>query len=69
MLKLRPILFNDFINNRTTEIHDRLLLRDREQYQLFLEYECAENDMNNREDEVIYRQGLVDGIKLKALIP
>jgi hypothetical protein len=91
MLKPWPILFNDFMNNRTTEIHDRLLLRDREhirlakesrrvmdrlivslnpeQHQLFLEYESAANDVKNWEDEVIYRQGLIDGIKLKALIP
>ncbi len=86
MLKTWPFLLEDFLGDRTLELCQKLLSRDREyirrekeydqaldrftgslgpeEFRLFLDYESAANAMAGREDELIYRQGLIDGVRL-----
>ena len=86
MLKTWLVIFKDFLNDRTTELYDHLILHDRkharlakesrhamnqltaslapEQHELFLDYESAVNCLLNREDELIYQQGLIDGLRM-----
>ena len=90
MLKSWTLILNDFLIDRTMELHDHLLPRDREylrlqkeysqatdelaarlgpgEYRLFLDYEKAATSLVNRSDELIYKQGLIDGLRLGNLI-
>ena len=44
---------------------DQLIARlDLDQYQLFLDFESAATSLVNRSDELVYRQGLIDGVRL-----
>lgn len=90
MLKPWPAILNDFLIDRTAEIHEALVPRDREYqrlhadfsrtmdqltagfdpetYQLFLDYESAATGRVNRSEELVYRQGLIDGLRLGRYI-
>jgi hypothetical protein len=89
MLKTWPVIFKDFVINRTIEL-DKILSRDREYVrrqekfsrvinqllvglgpeatELFMEYESTEGGMEGCKGDLLYRQGLIDGLQLRYRI-